>query len=35
VIFKVVGVNGLVYMGLVGLGGFYREVFGQRLAVAI
>jgi len=27
VVFKVVGVSGLVYIGLVGLGGFYREVF--------
>ena len=27
VILKVVGVSGLVYIGLVGLGGFYREVF--------
>jgi len=27
VVFKVVVVGGLVYIGLVGLGGFYREVF--------
>jgi len=27
VVLKVVGVGGLVYIGLVGLGGFYREVF--------
>ena len=26
--FKVVGVGGLVYIGLIGLEGFYREVFG-------
>ena len=35
VVFKVVGVGGLVYIGLVGLGSFYREVFRQRLAVVI
>ena len=35
VVFRVVGVSGLVYIGLVGLGGFYREVFKQKLAVAI
>ena len=35
VVFKVVGVSGLVYIGLVGLEGFYREVFKQELAVAI
>ena len=35
VVLKVVGVGGLVYIGLVGLGGFYREVFRQGLAVAI
>ena len=28
VVFKVVGVSGLVYIGLVGPKGFYREVFG-------
>jgi hypothetical protein len=27
VVFKVVGVGSLVYIGLVGLEGFYREVF--------
>ena len=27
VVFRVVGVGGLVYISLVGLGGFYREVF--------
>ena len=27
VILKVVGVGGLVYIGLIGPGGFYREVF--------
>ena len=27
VVFKVVGVSGLVYIGLVGPGGFYRVVF--------
>ena len=27
VVLKVVGVGGLVYIGLVGLKGFYREVF--------
>jgi cation transporter-like permease len=27
VVFKVVGVSGLIYIGLVGLEGFYREVF--------
>ena len=27
VVLKVVGVGGLIYIGLVGLGGFYREVF--------
>ena len=35
VVLKVVGVGGLVYIGLVGLEGFYREVFGQGLAVVI
>ena len=35
VILKVVGVSGLVYIGLIGLGGFYREVFRQGLAVVI
>ena len=35
VIFRVVGVSGLIYIGLVGLGGFYREVFKQRLIVVI
>ena len=27
VVFKVVGVSSLVYIGLVGLEGFYKEVF--------
>ena len=27
VVFRVVGVSGLVYIDLVGPGGFYREVF--------
>ena len=27
VVFKVVGISSLVYIGLVGLGGFYKEVF--------
>ena len=27
VVFKVVGISGLVYIGLVGLKGFYREIF--------
>jgi len=27
VVLKVVGVNSLVYIGLVGLEGFYKEVF--------
>jgi len=35
VVFKVVGVSGLVYAGLVGPEGFYREVFRQGLVVAI
>ena len=35
VVLKVVGVSGLVYIGLVGLGGFYREVFRQKLVVII
>ena len=35
VILKVVGVGGLVYISLVGLGGFYREIFRQRLTVVI
>ena len=34
-VFKVIGVGGLVYIGLIGLGGFYREVFRQRLTVII
>ena len=29
IVFKVVGVGGLVYIGLVGLGGFYREEIGR------
>ena len=28
IVLKIVGVSGLVYVGLVGLKGFYREVFG-------
>jgi len=35
VVLKVVGVGGLVYIGLVGPKGFYREVFKQGLAIAI
>ena len=27
VVLKIVGVSGLVYIDLIGLGGFYREVF--------
>ena len=34
-VFKVVGVGGLVYIGLVSPGGFYREVFRHKLAVVI
>ena len=34
-VFRVVGVGNLVYIGLIGLGGFYREVFRQRLVVVI
>ena len=35
VVLKVVGVGGLVYIGLVGPEGFYREVFRQGLVVVI
>ena len=35
VVLKVVGVGGLVYIGLVGPGGFYRVVFRQKLIVVI
>ena len=35
VVLEVVGVGGLVYVGLIGPEGFYREVFGRGLAVAI
>ena len=35
VVLKVVSVGGLVYIGLVGPGGFYREVLGRGLAVVI
>ena len=35
VVLEVVGVSSLVYIGLVGPGGFYREVFRQGLAVVI
>jgi len=35
VVFKVVGVSGLAYIGLVGPKGFYKEVFRQGLAVVI
>ena len=35
VVFRVVGVSGLVYIGLIGLEGFYREVFRQTLIVVI
>ena len=34
-VFEVVGVGSLVYIGLVGPGGFYRKVFKQGLAVVI
>ena len=27
VVLKVVGIGGLIYIGLIGLGGFYGEVF--------
>jgi hypothetical protein len=27
VVLKVIGVGGLVYIGLIGLGGFYRVIF--------
>ena len=35
VVLKIVGIGSLVCIGLVGPEGFYREVFRQRLAVAI
>jgi NhaP-type Na+/H+ or K+/H+ antiporter len=35
VVFKVVGVSYLVYIGLVGLRGLYKEIFRQRLIVII
>ena len=35
VVFKVVGVGSLIYINLVGPGGFYREVFRQGLIVVI
>ena len=35
VVFKVVGVGGLVYINLVGLRGFYKEVLKQGLIIAI
>ena len=35
VILKIVGVSSLIYIDLVGLRGFYREVFRQELAVII
>ena len=35
VVLKVVNISNLVYIGLVGPGGFYRVVFRQRLAVVI
>ena len=35
VVLKVVSVGGLVYIGLIGLKGLYREVFSQELAVII
>ena len=34
-VFKVVDIGSLVYINLVGPGGFYREVFRQKLAVVI
>ena len=34
-VFRVVGVGSLVYIDLVGLGGFYGEIFRQGLAVVI
>ena len=35
VVLKVIDIGSLVYIGLVGLGGFYREVFRQGLVVVI
>ena len=35
VVFKVIGISGLVYIDLVGPEGFYREVFRRGLVVAI
>ena len=35
VVLKVIGVSSLVYISLIGLRGFYREVFRQRLIVVI
>jgi len=35
VVFKVVGINSLVYTNLVGLKGFYKEIFRQKLVVII
>ena len=35
IVFKVVGVSSLVYINLVGLRGFYKEVFRQELVVII
>ena len=35
VVFGVININSLIYMNLVGLKGFYKKVFGQKLAIAI
>ena len=35
VVLKVVGVGGLIYINLVGLKDFYREVFRQKLIIVI
>ena len=32
VVLKIVSVGGLVYIGLIGLGGFYREVFRIKIS---
>ena len=35
VIPKVINISGLIYINLIGLGGFYKEVFRQKLTVII
>ena len=35
VVLKVVGIGSLVYIGLIGPGGFYKVVFRQKLIVVI